>query len=532
MCILCYKCAFAQININSQIRLQLDSLVNETYTSGKPGGIVSIIKEGQVLYHKCKGLSNIEFDIPISDSTMFDIGSISKQFTAAVTLLLEENGKIKLDDDISLYLTEFKDLPYKVSIKNLLNHTHGLPNSNELADLCGKQRMSHEETIKMLLKINSANFQPGEQYEYNNTGYSLLTEIISRVENKPFNEVLKERIFEPLNMENTVVFDNPFQLIKNKAGSYVFSNNDYSYLYNDRTSMGPGGICTTISDLSLWAINFTYPKIGSKAMLEKMQKRTRLSSGEMINYGYGIQLKMYKGEEVVFHGGADASYRAYMMHFPNYKVSIIVLSNDGGFSALQLAYSLSDVFLQLKEENEYVEKRDVAKEKSYEGTYEMFPGKYFNIISRNDSLFFQQFGYSFEIPLDHTNGQTYNIPMLPNYKIEFKEDQFDFHIVDSKFKCKEVSIAAPSLNKEDLDKFTGVYLNEEFGIVYRIIVDNENLIAIGHENHINLIPLTKSSFYSSYQYFGKIDFVQNSRGDYSSFKLSGSLINGIMFNKI
>lgn len=356
MCIVSYKFAFTQIDINSQVRLQLDSLVNEIYISGKPGGIVNIIKDGQIIYNRCKGLSNIEFDIPISDSTMFDIGSISKQFTAAVTLLLEEDGKFKLDDDISLYLTEFKDLPYKVSIKNLLNHTHGLPNSYELADLCGKQRMSHKETIKMLLKINSANFQPGEKYEYNNTGYSLLTEIISRIENKSFNEVLKERIFKPLNMDNTIVFDNPFQLIKNKAGSYVFSESEYSYLYNDRTSMGPGGICTTISDLSLWAINFIYPKIMSRAMIGKMQKRTMLNSGEMIDYGYGIQLKEYKGEEVVFHGGADASYRSYMMHFPKHKVSIIVLSNDGGFSALQLAHSLSDVYLQLKEENDMLRK--------------------------------------------------------------------------------------------------------------------------------------------------------------------------------
>lgn len=525
---------FAQSRMDIEDKVKLDSLVASTYEDNKPGGIAAIISKGKTLYKNGSGLSNIEYGISITDSTIFNVGSITKQITAFVALLLEEEGKLSLDDDITKYLPELSSLPHRITIRHFLNHTHGLPNSEELALLCGKERMSHQEIVSMLLKINTTNFSPGDKYEYNNTGYTLVAEIISRVEDKPFQTVLIEKVFEPLGMKNSTIIDNPFQVVKNKAVSYGGGNDQYSYLFNDRSSMGPGGICTDINDLSLWASNFTDPKVGNREMIVKMKKITELNSGEIVKYGLGIQSKEYRGKEVIFHGGADAAYRSYLMHLPEYDCSIITLSNDGSFSALETAHTIADILMGLDNEEkiiiETVNESSDKDETLYAGTYEMFPGKYFNIISRNDSLFLQQFGYTFEILLKHLNGRSYEIPMLPKYKIEFGEDNFDFHIVDSKFICNRVNIDPPQFGADELSKFEGVYINEAFGIMYRITVKDGSLIAnSNYDLDIQLYPLADLSFYSSLQYFGRLDFNENTEGELDRFNLSGSFLKDLVF---
>ena len=527
----------AQTILTDETKVKLDSLISSTYSDTKPGGTVAILSDGEKLYNNSKGLSNVEYNLSISDSTKYDIGSLSKQFTAFTVLLLEEEGKLKLDDAITNYLPELSHLPSKITIRQLLNHTHGLPNSLELAELCGQDRMNHKEIVSMLLKINTINFYPGEKFEYNNTGYTLMAEIISRVEDRPFQEVLSDRIFMQLGMKNTAVINNPNQVVKNKASSYSYEGNQFDYLFNDKSSMGPGGICTDINDLSLWANNFLKPRVGNRNMYMEMQRLTHLNDGEPIQYGLGVQSKKYKGVNLVFHGGADASYRSYLVHIPESDISIISLSNDGSFSALELAYSMVDLVLGLDFDDNFISKTKIELSQEdinlYEGTYEMFPGKYFNIVSRNDSLFFQQYGYKFEIPLKLKKRGTYEIPMLPHYKIVFGEDKFDFHIVDSKFTCNKVMINPPKLDHQSLLKFVGVYQNEAFGIIYSIEIKDDKLIAhSGYNSDITLMPLADLSFYSSLQHFGKIDFQVSEDGGYDSFKLSGSFLKNLIFVRI
>src|SRR5690606_17276424 len=183
----------SQTNTPAQQSLdKVDSLFSAHYTSDKTGAALAIIKNGETIYKNVMGLANVEYNNPITDSTAFNIASVSKQFTTFLALLLEEEGTLSFNDDIRIYLPELEHLPNNITIKQLTNHTHGLSNADELAKLKGLKLMTHKEVVKMLLNIKQVNFKAGEKYEYNNTGYILLSEIIERVGKKPFKEQLQE----------------------------------------------------------------------------------------------------------------------------------------------------------------------------------------------------------------------------------------------------------------------------------------------------------------------------------------------------
>src|SRR5690606_2557517 len=314
--------------------------------------------------------------------------SVSKQFTTFLALLLEEEGKLSFNDDIRIYLPELEHLPNNITIKQLTNHTHGLSNADELAKLKGLKLMTHQEVVKMLLNIKQVNFKAGEKYEYNNTGYILLSEIIERVGKKPFKEQLQEKIFLPLSMKDTKVVDNENMVIKNKAYSYNLDNDIYVKNPIALSNIGSSGIYTTINDLALWAKNYQNTIIGNRSIYEKMQTATLLNSGKQIKYGLGLQFDNYKGIDVIFHGGGSASYRSYILHVPRHKLSIIFLSNANDFSGLDVVYKSIDFLLKDDIKIKTSEKIAISNEqlKKYTGTYEIKLDVYYNIIAKKDTL--------------------------------------------------------------------------------------------------------------------------------------------------
>lgn len=299
-----------------------------------------------------------------------------------------------MNDDIRTYLPELKHIQSTINIKQLANHTHGLTNPDELAQLKGLKSMNHQEVLKMLLNIKHANFQAGEKYEYNNTGFILLSEIIERVGQKPFKEQLQERIFIPLGMKDTKVVDNENMVLKNKAYSYNFNNDIYVNNPVNLSTIGSSGIYTTINDLALWAKNYQNPVVGCSGFYKKMQAITILNYGKEINYGLGLQFDNYKGVDILFHGGGTASYRSYILHVPKYKLSIIFLSNANDFSGLDVVYQSIDFLLKSDLKTKTPAKFVISNKqlKKYTGIYEFQPGVYYKIIAKKDTLYFQSFG--------------------------------------------------------------------------------------------------------------------------------------------
>jgi CubicO group peptidase (beta-lactamase class C family) len=266
--------------LDKETARKIDSLFNSYHQQDVTGSIMSIIKNEKTVYRNKNGLANLEHQVPITDSTIFNIASVSKQFTTYLALLLEEEGKLHFNDDIRKHLPELSHLPNKITIKQLTNHTHGLPNPDELAQLKGVETMNHQQVLKMLLNIKQVSFLPGDNYFYKNTGYVLLSEIIERVDQKPFNEQLKDRIFKPLGMNHTQAVGYTDKVLKNKAYSYGLVGKTYINMPLKGGTMGSSGIYSSINDLSLWAKNYQKVTLGKRKFYEKMELPTFLNSGK------------------------------------------------------------------------------------------------------------------------------------------------------------------------------------------------------------------------------------------------------------
>lgn len=523
-------------NLTKEVYRKVDSLFRSYNQNDKTGSAIAIIKNEKMVYKNYLGLANIEYQQPITDSAVFNIASVSKQFTTYLALLLEEEGKLAFDDDIRQYLPELANLPHKITIKQLTNHTHGLPNTDELAQLKGVELMNHQEVLKMLLNIKQVSFLPGDNYFYNNTGYVLLSEIIERVGQKPFKEQLEDRIFKPLGMNHTQAVGYTNEVIKNKAYSYKLWGETYISQPVKGATMGSSGIYSSINDLSLWAKNYQKVTVGKRKFYEKMELTTFLNSEKKINYGLGLQFANYKGVDVVFHGGGTESYRSYILHAPEHQLLLVFLSNKGDFSGLEIMYGSLEILLPefIKEKSITGTNWNKRQLKGFEGTYQVFPGTYYTFMAEEDELYFQEFGSSEKVVLPRIDQNIFRFPFIPHSKFEFYKDSLDFHIADFTYPAKKIKINLPKTEDLNLKEFIGTYRNTEYNTTYELVLVDDTLTAIhGTINYpIVLYPIAKNSFYSNQSFFGKIDFILNSENSIIGFKLSGQNLKNIIFKKL
>lgn len=512
-----------------------DSMINSYALKNAPGMAVGIIKEGQVIYRKMYGTANLEERIPIKDSTAFDIASVSKQFTAFVILLAEQEGKLSLEDDIRKYLPEFKRLPYKITIRQLANHTHGLPDFTSIKRLQGfgdEFRVTNTDAVKTVLAIRNSHFPPGQQYSYNNTGFMLLAEILHRIYKKDFNEILKEYIFKPLQMNNTKAVDDPEKIVPNKAESYQEKNGTFVKYPLGQMEYGSSNIFTTLNDFCKWAVNFQKPVVGNREIYNKMQQNTVLTTGERVEYGLGLQTAKYKGLDIVFHGGGTAGYRSYILHVPAYQLSVVLAGNKSVFDGLLIVYKLVDIFLGEYETVSPQPKKitySSSELKSFTGIYEINPGNYIEITSDGKKLYQ---GNS-AAPLIVKGDNKFDLPAIPTGSVTFQTGTLIFSVGDFKFNCKKVILTPSGEEEINLNQFTGYYKNEEFNTIYQLTMEEGKLIAKHAINRdVRLFPLNKKSLYSQKSFFGQLDFKFDEKNKITGFMLSGANMSHIEFKKI
>ena len=301
---------FAQTDSYSNKSSAADSIFQSYSNPNEPGMAIGIIQDGKVIFKNTKGMADLSNRLPITNSTAFNIASVSKQFTALLAIMATEEGKISLQDDITIYLPELKNLPYKITIKQLANHTHGLPNYSDLIAMIGfglESPISNEQAVETILQTKQVNFKAGTQYQYGNSGFMLLAEILKRVYEQPFSMLVKEKIFGPLNMTQTAVIDKSNTIVHNKALAYRKNKDTYVEYPNRLMESGSSNIHTTLNDMIKWAINFQNPKVGTQNQMNLLKSETvSFSRDSDLGYGLGLIKETYKGLETVFHGGGTA----------------------------------------------------------------------------------------------------------------------------------------------------------------------------------------------------------------------------------
>jgi CubicO group peptidase (beta-lactamase class C family) len=255
--------SFGQIKERSAV----DSIFLQWNKSSSPGTAIGIIKDGKLLYSNGYGIADLEHNIHITDTTLFYIGSVSKQFTAMCVLLLEEQGKLSLDDNIQKYLPDFPDYGHPITIRNFLNHTSGVRDNLTLWSLAGKDYLDHIDKMEMydlIRRQKELNFKSGEQFMYSNSCYFMLGLVIEKIAGEPLKEFARKNIFQPLGMHSTFFQDDNSRIIKNRAFSYVEENGVLKNQIMRYDLVGSGGIYTNIRDLYLWDQNFYHNKLGKE----------------------------------------------------------------------------------------------------------------------------------------------------------------------------------------------------------------------------------------------------------------------------
>lgn len=294
-------------------------------TADTPGCAVAVSQHGKTVVSRGYGLADLERSVPITPQTVFDAGSLTKQFVAASVLLLEEEGSLALSDDVRKHVPELPDYGTKVTIDHLLTHTSGIRDWTGIEPLT----RGDVDALAITLRQRALNFTPGEEWDYSNGGYVLLKEIVARKSGLSFGEFARRRLFEPLGMKSTSYRSDLRELIRNRALAYDKEKGVWKLamlLDNDRG--GGGALFTTATDLLLWNDALTHNRLG-KSVSVRLQDPAQLKNGRKLGYARGLFLDTYRGAREVSHTGSAAGYKSWLGRYPDQKLSIAIVCNSG-----------------------------------------------------------------------------------------------------------------------------------------------------------------------------------------------------------
>lgn len=318
------------------------------HTQSTPGCAVGVAEKGKAPVLRGYGSADLEHAVPITPDTIFEAGSVSKQFTAAAILLLVADGKIALGDDIRKYLPEMPEYDKPITVDMLLNHTSGLRDWGSVMDLAGWPRTSRVYTPAEVLQIatrqKALNYTPGEAYSYTNTGYNLAAWIVLRVSGYSLADFTRLRLFEPLGMTRTSWRDNYRRVVPGRAIAYGPAPGGFGQDMPFEHTYGHGGLLTTVGDLLVWNQALTDGKLGP-AVSARMREQAVLTSGRKIAYARGLMVQTWAGQQEVAHSGGTAGYRAWLARFPSQDLSVALLCNGAGVNPVQVGRKVAELYL-------------------------------------------------------------------------------------------------------------------------------------------------------------------------------------------
>ena len=358
----------AQKNENQSYLKKIDQLFSHVDQS-TPGYMIGVIQDSSFVLKKGFGLANLEYQIPISSKSTFNVASLSKQFTAACIAILIMENKVSLEDNIKKYIPDFPDYDYEIQLKHLIYMTSGINDYyyNERkngTDWSSLNFFNIDTAIAASLDNEALMYEPGTQWSYSNINFMLLTKVVEKVSGKTFAEFSREKLFEPLGMTNTFVNDDIFQVIPNRVDGYNFrdkENTDWlkesgylkseakGFLQINRNSphYGGSGIFTTMEDFKKWIVNFQTKELGGQKFYDLMHQTMKFQHDKS-NDAFGLVHSELHGQKMIWYEGGDWGVSSYMMRFPEANLSIVCFSNIGTGNAQKHAKAVLDILIEEK----------------------------------------------------------------------------------------------------------------------------------------------------------------------------------------
>ena len=520
---------------------EVDSTFEDWDSTDTPGCAVGVAHDGQQLLTRAYGMADLEHHVPNTPSTIFEAGSVSKQFTTAAIILLAMDGELSLDDDVREYVPELPDYGETITIRHLMTHTSGLRDWGSVASVSGWGRSNrthdHEHVIDILERQGALNFAPGERYSYSNSGYNLMAIIVSRVSDRSFAEFSEARIFEPLGMTSTEWRDDYTRIVEGRSQAYSGSAGDDTFSINQPIEHvhGNGGLLTTVGDLLIWNDALDTGRLGGGQFVEKMQDQGQLNNGREISYASGLRFGTDHGLTLINHTGATSGYRAFLGRYPEQDLSVSLLCNVTGVSPGSLGSRVGEVFL-----GDAAEEEDDALPEGVELSVEELEdkaGTYIDPVNHRPT--------TLEVE-DDTLRIEGGTPLIPQSDTEFQvgtsDRMFVFESADQSARSaiqvtvegyeeeRLEPVAAFDPDEEALDAFTGTYYSEDAETTLHIEREEGELVAERRpDDDFEFSPAYTDAFEVSG--LGIVRFFRDEEGTVTEFALSRGRIYDLRFHR-
>lgn len=504
---------------------RVDSLFAPWARQDSPGAVVVVLRNGQVVLRRGYGLASLEHPAPITPATVFDVASVSKQFTGLAIAMLVEQGKIHLTDDIRRYIPEMR-IPGPLTIDQLVHHTSGLrdwPQTLHIAGWSYDDVMSFDQILWFAEHQTTLNFPAGTQYSYSNTEYNLLAELVARVTGQSFRAWTDEHLFAPLGMTHTHFRDDRTEMIPDRAFSYARNQGAWHLTTDNLVALGSSSLFTTADDLAKWLLNFETRTVGGAA-LDRVVTRGVLADGSTIPYAFGLVVGTYRGVPTVDHDGAWAQFSTYVGRFPAQRFGVIVLANTATINATQMAHRVADIFLT----QDLAPRPPVADTANapavtlaravldrYAGYYRLGPGWVLSIRRNGDTLTTE----ATREPAFTMSARSDSVFWVPGYgsTMIFSRTRGDSIVLTYHGERHARLDAPPRLSAAQLNAFAGEYYSSELETSYVVQVRDTVLVLIHPRYGANaLIPLWHDEF-ASPLWFGNVQFERDAAGKVTAF---------------
>ena len=521
---------FAYGQIPDSLSKKVDAIFAEYDKTNSPGCALAILKDGKIIYKRGYGMSNMEYNIAITPTSIFHIASISKQFTAAAIIHLSLEGKLSLKDDIRKYIPEVPDFGHTITFNNLIHHTSGIRDQWTLQRLAGWRAddlITEKDILDMLSKQKTLNFLPGEEYLYCNTGFTLAAIAVKRITGVSLRKYADSVFFKPLGMTNTHFHSDHAEITPNRTSAY--SKDDKGVLKISIPvfdNYGATSLFTTVEDLAKWDENFYTKKVGGEAFINLMQATGELNNKTPQNYAAGLVITNYKGYKTVGHGGADAGYRSNILRFPDEHFSVVIFANLASINPSTLSYKVAGLFLKDKSIQQPTFTTDNKIVKGWAGDY--FETKTQSVLKlnyKNEKL------TTGPTELIATGNNTFKIPNLVS-NISFSGDssnaQLDIFIEGTGYNTYK-KVNKILLSNVQLEEYKGNFYSSELDTKYNVSVKDSNLIIKRPRyDEMKLDPLLKDIFTGNFI----IRFHRSKKGKIEGFFLSAGRVRNLYFEKM
>jgi CubicO group peptidase (beta-lactamase class C family) len=543
----------AQAGLPGDVTRRIDTVFARFDRPGSPGCALGVYRDGRMVYARGYGSAHLELDVPISPTTVFDLGSTSKQFTAMSVLLLAKDGKLSLDDDVRRFLPELPSYGRPITIRHLLHHTSGLRDYLTLMALAGVSYdnvTTDEDALDLIVRQRALDFTPGSEWEYSNTGFFLLSLIVKRASGQSLREFAAARIFGPLGMTHSQFRDNHRALIPNRAAAYdpPDSTGAYHIDVSNFEQTGDGAVHTTVEDLLLWDRNFYSGQVGGPEVLAEMVRPGALNDGTALDYASGLMVTTYHGLPAVAHGGSWGGYRAELLRLPTERVSVACLCNVAGSNPTRLAPRVADIVLadRLAAIRTASSATDSATTGSAATPAASAAPQLLGTYRDPASGIVARVGLdSGRVQLEYSGDTMVLTPVgAGEYSAVGSQARVRFESASGKTP-RRIRISGPGLGRHTLEaipqftpsqgalaRYTGEYASPELGVGYRITVES-NALAL-HAPHLpadRLRPTIRDEFESPA--LGIIlRFARGAGGRVTGFTVATGRTQGLRFNRV